>query len=812
MLQLDKKLIKVEKPSYHLRSLLIIGMLVLSFSLSFVIRVQPLEYGFELAEFDPFFNYRATQFMVENGLPAYLEWHDDLSWHPYGRDVSATSQVMLHTTAATFYQAFGMGSSLHDFTIWFPVVISSLTAIIIFALVRIIGGTTAGLFASLFFAISPILVLRGSIGWFKSEPLGLFYGLLAVYLLLSGLKSDKGKISVVKIVGAGILLAFGIASWGGIQFFILPVGILFLALPFLRKDNKFIILASIIFTSVFLLITASFEKTGIAFISGLNGFFLLGCTTFLVACIIIRRMISKAQLRISLALLGGAVIAGITVASSGVINLPTFRYLNAANPFLITTDMLIDSVSEHATTSLDISFYFFSVLMIFAGIGAWLLFQKRVNRSLKIKNEMAAFALIIGLLGIYFSSSFVRLEVFGSISIIILASIGISVLISKILKGPQKHTSAIIKISFLAVIVILLIVPMVYPEKLNWSVNNEGVPISLLHSGSKFDISTNDWPDAMQWVKENTTKDAVIASWWDYGYWISTLGERKTLADNATLLDWQVRKIASTLLSTPDNAWQILTTDTETDVSLHYVSLPSDINKPAIITDDVANSTCQPVKDRAFIGCDKNQAKLAGFKWWKEEFVPSSKTSIVYDQDGNVAYDHDIAAKYPTLFDYWESEVFVYPPILTGLDADYILINLAVEKLSAENIVPMYTLRQMGGDETKVFWFLKIADLPLMDYYNPGATSYTDKFWNETLLGKLIPFTPLVYVDPNNTENQSDTFKSGYTAIYVRDIKFPTDGDGPFQLVYVSPSFDNTDGPIAGALIYKINKEYNPNQ
>ena len=184
------------------------------------------------------------------------------------------------------------------------------------------------------------------------------------------------------------------------------------------------------------------------------------------------------------------------------------------------------------------------------------------------------------------------------------------------------------------------------------------------------------------------------------------------------------------------------------------------------------------------------------------------------DSSSGKIYDPDVASKYSTLFDYWESELYVYPPILTGLDADYILINLAGERLSAENIVPMYALRQNGGDETKVFWFLKIADLPVLDYYNRGLDSYTDKFWNETLLGKLIPFTPLIYVDPNNTENQSDTFKPGYTAIYVRDIKFPTDGDGPFQLVYVSPSFEKVGGnnPITGALVYKINKEYNPNQ
>jgi dolichyl-diphosphooligosaccharide--protein glycosyltransferase len=796
-LQFDKELIKVEKSSHHLRSLLIIGILVLCFSLTFIIRLQPLDYGFELNEFDPFFNYRATEFIVENGLPAYLEWHDDLSWHPYGRDVSATSQVMLHTTAATLYQIFGMGSSLYDFTIWFPAVIGSLSAIVVFALVRTIGGTTAGLFASLFFAISPILIIRGSIGWFKSEPLGLFYGLLAVYLLLSGLKSDKGKISIAKIVGAGVLLAFGIASWGGVQFFILPIGILFLALPFLRKDSKFIILTSIIFTAVFLLVTASFEKTSITFISGLNGFFLIGSTAFLVACIVIKRVFNRSQLRISLALLGGSIISGIVIVSSGVINLPNFRYLNAANPLLITTDMLNDSVSEHATTSLDISFYFFSILMIFAGIGAWLLLQKKVNFSFKIKGEMAAFALIIGLVGAYFSSSFVRLEVFGSISIIILSSIGISILISKILKVRQKSRGAVTKISFLVVIVILLMVPMIYPERLNWSNNNEGIPNSLLHSGSKFDISTNDWPDAMQWVKENTPKDAVVAAWWDYGYWISTLSERKTLADNATLMDWQIRKIASTLLSTPDNAWQILTADAETDVSSYYVTLPSDINKPTRHGDDIVY--------------DKNQHKLDYFRDWKEDPTKEVPSSIL--SEGVKVYDPDIAAKYPTLFDYWESELYVHPPIITGLDADYILINLAGERLSDTNVMPMYTLRQNGGDETKVFWFLKIADLPVLDYYNPGLQDYTDKFWNETLLGKLIPFTPLVYVDPNNTEIQSETPKRGYTAIYVQDVKFPANGDGPFQLVYVSPSFERTDtGVVTGAIIYKINKEYNPNQ
>jgi len=183
------------------------------------------------------------------------------------------------------------------------------------------------------------------------------------------------------------------------------------------------------------------------------------------------------------------------------------------------------------------------------------------------------------------------------------------------------------------------------------------------------------------------------------------------------------------------------------------------------------------------------------------------------DWRGQLGYDADKAEKYPTLFDYYLAEEYDLPQVMTGLDADYVIINLAVQKLPAENILDFYVLKQKGGDETKSFWFMKIADLRISDYYNPELTGYSGKFWDETLLGKLIPFTHILYVDPNNPEIQSETYKRGYTSIYVKDIKFPSDGDGPFQLVYLPPSFEmDAPGPLTGPLIYKINKEYNPNQ
>ncbi|NWK08103.1 glycosyltransferase family 39 protein, partial [Marine Group I thaumarchaeote] len=401
---------------FQYRHLLVIGILIIAFSVSFMLRSQSADYGFELNEFDPFFNFRATEFIVENGFSEYFEWNDDLSWYPHGRDVSATSQVMLHTTAAITYQIFGGDSSLYDFTILFPVVFASLTTIVIFALVRVMGGTSAGLFAALFYSISIPIIIRGSIGWFKSEPLGLFYGLLGLYLFLSGIKSENKKIVISKVIGGGILLGFGLASWGGIQFFIIPIGIFILILPFIRKDHHFIIWVIPLFVTSLLLTSMMFERPGISFVLGMGGLSLIIPTGFFVSCIIIQKIKQEHQTRNGLLFLVALLIIAPSVmiinSDSQFLPLPSYRYLNALNPFLTTSIPLVDSVSEHATTTLEQSFLFHSVLMIFSGIGIWLIIKNIQNKNSSfIKNDMLFFALILGIAGVYVSSTFVRLEV-----------------------------------------------------------------------------------------------------------------------------------------------------------------------------------------------------------------------------------------------------------------------------------------------------------------------------------------------------------------------------------------------------------------
>ena len=698
-------LFRIGNFNFRLNHLLVIGILIIAFSASFLIRSQGAEYGYELNEFDPFFNFRATQYLLENGLSEYFNWHDNMSWHPNGRDVSATSQTMLHITAALTYQIFGGNSSLYDFTILFPVVFGSLTTIVIFALVRVIGGTTAGLFAALFYSVSVPIVLRGTLGWFKSEPLGLFYGLLGLYLFLSGIKSENKRVTISKLIIGGVMLGFGLSSWGGIQFFVMPIGVFILVLPFVRKDHSFLIWSIPLFVVSFLLTIVLFERPGIEFVFGLGGFSLIIPTGFLVANAIIQKFSNtKNQTRNGLFFLFAVIVAGSVLifvnADSEFLPLPSYRYLNAINPFLTTTDPLVDSVSEHATTTLAQSFFFHSVLMIFAGIGVWLILSRKTEN---LKNDMMGFALVLGLLGVYVSSAFVRLEVFASVSIIILSSIGLSLLTKKIFqrKIGFNQIRNPTKISFVIMITALLFSPLVLPTNGNW-IDSVKIPATILNGGTIYPVVTDDWKDSLEWIKKNTPEDSVIAAWWDYGYWITTLSERTTLADNATIDSQKISDIATVFLNPPDEAWKKL----------------------------------------------------------------------------------------------------------QEMDADYVLVFVAGQKIDVLSDQSLYTL-EGGGDESKKQWFMRIAEEPLEKYLYSDGISGTEYFWNNTLLGQMFPFTVIGYVDIQNPNIQSEVYIPGFTPIYVKDIKYQSDGDGPLRLVYSSPGYENEKiGPMIGVFVYEINKDY----
>ena len=748
----NQKLFSVGNFDFRLQHLLVIGVLALSVSISMMIRSTPTTYGFELFEFDPFFNYRATEYILENGTDAYFNWIDEKSWHPFGRNVSETSQVTLHLTAASLYPIFNFGSSLYDFTILLPLVVGSLTAIAVFAFVRVLGGTTAGLFAALIFSISIPIFTRGLIGWFKSEPLGLFFAFIAMYLFVSGLKFNKGKTSLIKLIIAGFFLSLGLSAWGGILFFVIPIVLFYFALPFLKNKDNFIMWAAPVFSISLISFSLIFERTS-TFIIGYAGMAILLPTIFVILSSIIMKFSNeRTKIRNCIILLVSFIASGIGISNSGLIGLPSFRYLNAVNPFLTTQDSLTDSVAEHMTTSLSMSFTFLSVFLIFAVIGIWFLFSKK---TINLKTDMRIFAIFISIVAIYVSSAFIRLELFASVGIIILGSIGLTILTQKIFEQNKQNLT---KIIFPAAIIILFIIPVTMPENNTW-LGWADFPPTILTGGSAFsNFASNDWEDAMLWIKQNTHEDAVIASWWDYGYWITTLGERTTIVDNATLIDWQIKKMAYALITTPENSWNILSSDYNT-----------------IITSSLSSKFLDPV-----------YLDEPGFTPVDEPNCISPKNNFPDN---------------PTNF---------CNPKIRGMDADYLLIYLAGERFYVPEMnVPLYTI-EGGGDESKKTWYTKISNHEVSKYVQDDNITPTEFYMENSTLGMLTPFSIVMYVEPN-TGRTFDKYQSGFVPVYVNELKFKDPENDPFYLVYASPSFYSQEaGVMSTVLIYKINHDYNP--
>ena len=60
------------------------------------------------------------------------------------------------------------------------------------------------------------------------------------------------------------------------------------------------------------------------------------------------------------------------------------------------------------------------------------------------------------------------------------------------------------------------------------------------------------WQKAMAWVRENTSEDAVFAHWWDYGYWLQSIGERSTIVDGGNAIVYWDYLMGRYVLTEPD--------------------------------------------------------------------------------------------------------------------------------------------------------------------------------------------------------------------------------------------------------------------
>jgi asparagine N-glycosylation enzyme membrane subunit Stt3 len=64
-------------------------------------------------------------------------------------------------------------------------------------------------------------------------------------------------------------------------------------------------------------------------------------------------------------------------------------------------------------------------------------------------------------------------------------------------------------------------------------------------------VYENQWQKAMEWARTNTSEGSIFVHWWDYGYWIQSIGNRPTVTDGGHNIAYWNHLTGRYLLTTP---------------------------------------------------------------------------------------------------------------------------------------------------------------------------------------------------------------------------------------------------------------------
>ncbi len=596
---LDTLRSSLKRPEVSRRALMAAMVLSIVFTIAVLIRAYAAKYGFYLNEFDPYYDYYAAQHIVnlaqQQGLYAalfanppdcgpavytachnmqgYFFWHDVNTWFPFGRNVAQTSQGGLQLAGALTYMlvhnVFGVQITLYDWLVLLPVFLGSLTAVLFYFLVRKIAGDAAGLFAALVFAVSPPLIERGNLGWFKSEPLAILLFVAASYLMLTVFDKERPvRGRILRALMGGLLIGYANTAWGGGDYFSAAFGLIFILIPFLNLDLTGYTPAVITFTASTLFMSAIFPRPGIAIVTNPVGLVLLGGTLFVIVAQWAKTWAKPTEYRSTLVkFLLGFGIAGLTLVSFGLVGGLSLRYLSAIAPWARSGNPLVESVAEHFVPTGADYFTAYAIVLSFGMAGALVAFRR--------KGIPMIYALVFGLTGLYFSAAFSRLLVYSSIALGVLAAIGFAELAFAIVK---PSTTALVKkkqiptsrnemkVVFSVAVIALLVLPAgsywipnpvtcTYAGQLFCNNSPADSGVSLVNGATIYSRSAfSDWILTLQWVRQDTPTNAVIISWWDYGYWFAVMGNRTTLVDNATLNSTRIMQVGDLLMANTTQA------------------------------------------------------------------------------------------------------------------------------------------------------------------------------------------------------------------------------------------------------------------
>lgn len=579
-------------------SLIIFSVLLVCWIAGFASRLfAVIRFESIIHEFDPWFNYRATAYMVQNGFYNFLNWFDERAWYPLGRIVGGTVYPGLMITSGGIHwllHLLNIPVHIRDICVFLAPIFSGLTAISTYLLTKELWSPGAGLFAASFIAIVPGYISRSVAGSYDNEGIAIFALQFTYYLWVKSVKTG----SIFWAASAALSYFYMVSAWGGYVFIINLIPLHVFVLLIMNRYSHRLFTSYTTFYILGLIFSMQIPFVGFQPIRTSEHMAASGVFVLLIAVGLLKHLqtiLTKQEFK-RLFIFGALAAAGIVfltvvgLTMAGFIAPWSGRFYSLWDTGYAKIHIpIIASVSEHQPTTWFSFFFDLHILVCTFPVGLWY--------TIKKINDERVFVVLYAISAVYFAGVMVRLMLTLTPVVCILAGVAFSCLLEVFLKEdqptaqkeeteteepaekklydkagkikPRKHDSSKNEnkglgsnIKSMVVIAILMLL-MMFAVHCTWVTSNAysspSIVLAFYNQGDGTRNILDDFREAYYWLSQNTADDARVMSWWDYGYQIAGMANRTTLVDNNTWNNSHIALVGKAMSSTEEKAYDIMT-------------------------------------------------------------------------------------------------------------------------------------------------------------------------------------------------------------------------------------------------------------
>eukprot|EP00698_Gefionella_okellyi_P007423 TRINITY_DN180_c0_g1_i1.p1 TRINITY_DN180_c0_g1~~TRINITY_DN180_c0_g1_i1.p1 ORF type:complete len:745 (-),score=182.80 TRINITY_DN180_c0_g1_i1:412-2646(-) len=573
-------------------------ILALIYLLAFVTRLfSVLRYESVIHEFDPYFNFRSTKYLVNEGFYNFINWFDEDSWYPLGRIVGGTVYPGLMFTAAGVYwilNALSLTVNIRNVCVLLAPFFASNTAVVTYLLGKEARDEATGLMAAALIAIVPGYISRSVAGSFDNEGIAIFALIFTYYLWVKSVKSG----SMLHAAGCALAYFYMVAAWGGYIFIINLIPLHTLVLLITGRFSNRLYVAYNTFYILGTLMSMQITFVGFQPVQSSEHMAAMGVFVLLnvwSGVLWVRSQISAEQFRYFFKLSIGVIAAvGAAVVAvgfaTGYISPFTGRFYSLLDPTYAKEHIpIIASVSEHQPTTWSSFFFDLHFLVFCFPAGLYFLFRDMTDEGM--------FLILYGVSSVYFAGVMVRLMLVLAPVACLLSAVGISNTLNTFLLplkqqpatpaaatpaaaspdvkkgGKQQAVSSrraerdakepnITRDVSMLIAGGMTIMLALYVFHCSWVTSEAYSSPSIVLAAKQQDGSRlifDDFREAYSWLRHNTAPNARVMSWWDYGYQISAMANRTIIVDNNTWNNTHIATVGRAMSANESAAYEVMT-------------------------------------------------------------------------------------------------------------------------------------------------------------------------------------------------------------------------------------------------------------